>query len=340
MPYPCLTGKDPLMPWTSPRSFKSAEALVASEAYIRGALVTTAFDRPTPLSDAQKAQWGISHVTQDCYLKCDSDNRVDKDLDIVCQKGHDLSEFQKNPRLHWLHCKDMREDGQMLIGQTVAVWKEVDRGAKVYDRTMSIIAFCEGEDETALSRDISKLWRAGVLKASSIGFSIQDADYGFKYRDAHGEEQKGEFFMKATRRLEDSIVNSPANVAAGRVDLRQFKAYRTELVKGLDCTQDQVHRAQLEAAYEAAKEGTLFFDQGANSPETTPTSEVENSLAALSVQLKSLTERLSILEVKSASSAPTEENTETQETEGSDDPDVIFVTEDASVEAVVFETEG
>lgn len=327
------------MPWISPRSFKSAEALLESNAYIRGALVTSAFDRPTPLSDAQKADLGISHIKNKCYLKCDSTNEVDRDGDIVDQRGHDLSEFQKNSRLHWLHCVDQRDDAHMLIGQTAVVWKELDRGLGRYDRTMSVIAFLEGEDENELSRDVRKLWECGALKSSSIGFSIQDADYGFKYEDAQGKVQTGEFYMKATRRFEDSIVNSPANASAGRIDLRPFKAYRQELVKGLDCTQDQIHRAQLEAAYAMAKDQTLFFDQGANTPTTTPVPEDEHALTAIGLQIKALSERLSILEVKSASSAPTEENKGTQETAGSEDPDVIFVTEDDDGDAVVFETE-
>lgn len=324
------------MPWVYkvPQTLIGVKDFSSSPLSIRkGAMSPTqAFARPTPLTDAEKSTFGIDFPGK-VYLKRDSDDRVDFDGDIVMQKGHDLAEFRRNPLLNWLHCRDQRDDAILPIGQTLAIKKEIDRGPGLLDQTLSAFAFAQGSDQTELSKQIEAMWEAGIIKCSSIGFTVQEVEWGFKY-EIDGEKKVGNALFLASTRKEDSLVNNPANGGAGRLDLKSFGAYRESLEQGIETTQDKTHRQELEAMYKLCRKDRSHFDMSTKTAAPAASqgeapSTLITEIQALRDQIKTLGDQIALSNFDKAAPASKEQKAKAEDTDQGeivslDDPNLVF----------------
>lgn len=120
---------------------------------------------------------------------------IDRDGDIVIQGGLDTTDYVKNPVVLWGH-----NWGSKPIGKVVAIIK--DATTKV---TYADIKFASTED----GQEVETLVKDGIVKATSIGFRVNDLKYS---------EDKDAFLLTQTELLELSLVAIPANQNALAVD--------------------------------------------------------------------------------------------------------------------------
>jgi len=123
-----------------------------------------------------------------------SQQKVDRDGDIVKVDGIDFSAYKKNPIVLWSH-----KHSDPPIGKTERVWKD---GNKL----MFKINYADAETYS-FADTIYKLTKGGYINAFSIGFAPD-------WKEAEPNEKSGGYNFNKTELLEISSVNVPANAGA------------------------------------------------------------------------------------------------------------------------------
>jgi len=150
-----------------------------------------------------------------------SQEKVDRDRDIVVIDGIDFKNYKNNPLLLWSH-----RSSDPPIGKATKVWKE-------NGKLMFKLQFATME-EYGFADTIYKLLKGGYLNAFSIGFSPD-------WKQAVFDEKVGGYVFNKVDLLEISVVNVPANPNAlvqsksiekalndnviDNVELDEFKSY-------------------------------------------------------------------------------------------------------------------
>lgn len=125
---------------------------------------------------------------KEVYRFCISSENIDRDGDIVVQKGINYDNYIKNPVVFWGH-----EWGSIPIGKVVSV---------AYDETEKKTYADVLLGSTQHAQDIETLVKEGIVQATSIGFRIKDWDY---------DDELDAFLIKQSELLELSLVGLPAN---------------------------------------------------------------------------------------------------------------------------------
>lgn len=125
---------------------------------------------------------------------------VDRDSDIVVQKGIDLADYKKNPVILFAH-----NGSSIPIGVSLKVWRS-------NKQTKALALFFDDRvDKTGLSDTIYTMVRAGAIKGASIGFAVKEAHFpDEKEMKELGMTMWGIIFDK-TVVLEWSVCSVPAN---------------------------------------------------------------------------------------------------------------------------------
>lgn len=144
-----------------------------------------------------------------------STDAVDRDNDVVDQKGWQLESYKRNPVVLWAH-----DYSALPVGKATEI--AVSGGRLVATAQFAEHPFAE---------TVFQLVKGGFLRATSVGF----APKAYKIND----ERDGVDF-KEQELLEFSIVPVPANpealieARAAGVDLAPIKAWAEGVIKGLD----------------------------------------------------------------------------------------------------------
>ena len=139
-----------------------------------------------------------------------SQQKVDRDGDIIKVDGVDLKNYKKNPVVLWSH-----NHGDPPIGKTKRVWK--DNG-----KLMFKIEYAPPETYS-FADTIFKLTKEGYINAFSIGF-VPD------WEAAEPNEKSGGYTFSKTELLEISAVNVPANAGALVESRSILKALEDEVI--------------------------------------------------------------------------------------------------------------
>lgn len=120
-----------------------------------------------------------------------SQEKLDRDRDLVVINGIELKSYKQNPVVLWSH-----RSGDPPIGRATKVWKE-------NDKLMFKIQFAD-MDTYSFADTIYKLIKGGYLSGFSIGFAPD-------WKQAVFDEKNGGYIFNKTDLLEISVVNVPAN---------------------------------------------------------------------------------------------------------------------------------
>lgn len=135
----------------------------------------------------------LEKAENDIYTFVMTEEKVDRDGDVVVLDGLDTTEFMKNPQLFYNH-----ESRNYPIGLVKSIRRE---GDKLFgDIWLNQI--------TEESKIVKQLIDAGNLKTGSIGFSVSDAKWNAK---------DGVYYLTKTELYEFSICNIPSNTGAVRI---------------------------------------------------------------------------------------------------------------------------
>lgn len=135
----------------------------------------------------------LEKAENDVYTFVMSEEKVDRDGEVVVLDGLDISEFMKNPQLFYNHesrnypiglVKSIRREGNKLIGD---IWLN---------------------QITEESKIVKQLIDAGNLKTGSIGFSVSEANYN---------DKDGIYYLTKSELYEFSICNIPSNTGSVRI---------------------------------------------------------------------------------------------------------------------------
>ena len=135
----------------------------------------------------------LEKAENDIYTFVMSEEKVDRDGEVVVLDGLDINEFLKNPQLFYNHesrnypiglVKSIRREGNRLIGD---IWLN---------------------QITEESKIVKQLIDAGNLKTGSIGFSVSEANYN---------DKDGIYYLSKSELYEFSICNIPSNTGSVRI---------------------------------------------------------------------------------------------------------------------------
>lgn len=135
----------------------------------------------------------LEKAENDVYTFVMSEEKVDRDGEVVVLDGLDINEFLKNPQLFYNHesrnypiglVKSIRREGNRLIGD---IWLN---------------------QITEESKIVKQLIDAGNLKTGSIGFSVSEANYN---------DKDGIYYLSKSELYEFSICNIPSNTGSVRI---------------------------------------------------------------------------------------------------------------------------
>ena len=130
---------------------------------------------------------------------------VDRDGDIVKIDGINLKDYKKNPLFLWAHQGSSSPEN--VLGNSVKVWED---GKKL----MFKLNFLE-EDVNPRADMVYKMYKAGALRAFSIGFAPD-------WKEAEFNEKNGGYVFKKVDLFEISAVPTPANAFA-LIQSKEFK---------------------------------------------------------------------------------------------------------------------
>ena len=125
------------------------------------------------------------------YRFCISSEAVDRDGDIVIQKGIKYDDFTKNPVVFWGH-----EWDSVPIGKVISVTHDETEQKTYADVILG---------STPRAQEIETLVKEGIVQATSIGFRINDWDWS---------DELDALLYTETELLELSLVGLPANQEA------------------------------------------------------------------------------------------------------------------------------
>jgi len=135
----------------------------------------------------------LEKAENDVYTFVMTEEKVDRDGEVVVLDGLDINEFLKNPQLFYNHesrsypiglVKSIRREGNKLIGD---IWLN---------------------QITEESKIVKQLIDAGNLKTGSIGFSVTDATWN---------DKDGVYYLTKSELYEFSICNIPSNTGSVRI---------------------------------------------------------------------------------------------------------------------------
>ncbi|MCK9320013.1 HK97 family phage prohead protease [Methanoculleus sp.] len=135
----------------------------------------------------------LEKAENDVYTFVMTEEKVDRDGEVVVLDGLDINEFLKNPQLFYNHesrnypiglVKSIRREGNRLIGD---IWLN---------------------QITEESKIVKQLIDAGNLKTGSIGFSVTDATWN---------DKDGVYYLTKSELYEFSICNIPSNTGSVRI---------------------------------------------------------------------------------------------------------------------------
>ena len=135
----------------------------------------------------------LEKAENDIYTFVMTEEKVDRDGDVVVLDGLDTTEFMKNPQLFYNHqsrnypiglVKSIRREGDKLFGD---IWLN---------------------QITEESKIVKQLIDAGNLKTGSIGFSVTDATWN---------DKDGVYYLTKSELYEFSICNIPSNTGSVRI---------------------------------------------------------------------------------------------------------------------------
>ena len=135
----------------------------------------------------------LEKAENDVYTFVMTEEKVDRDGELVVLDGLDINEFLKNPQLFYNHesrnypiglVKSIRREGNKLIGD---IWLN---------------------QITEESKIVKQLIDAGNLKTGSIGFSVSEANYN---------DKDGIYYLSKSELYEFSICNIPSNTGSVRI---------------------------------------------------------------------------------------------------------------------------
>ena len=282
---------------------------------------TKAEFKPRELSETEMRLLGLEPQER-AFMQVISDESVDRYQDIVRQDGLEFASYADNPVVLWHHNrKGFEGTDNPPIGQTLKLWTESKSlDSNFVKRSMSVLRF---HDETALADEIYRLYRAGILRTNSIGFSPSQVELR---RSDDDKEVIGLEFIKSDLR-EDSIVNIPANIGAfakmsieegSLLELGTFPEYKREVESWLDThsigegweplpghnpvrVDDSVRNA-FEDIHRGLRKKPVVVDHRGNGLET------EAAPAEMLVELKRTLEQLGSLIEKMSGAPPVEDS--------------------------------
>lgn len=136
-----------------------------------------------------------------------SDQSVDRDDEVVVLKNMNLTEFQKNPVIMYLHSANRYPDPDLVVGQSPKIWFEDTKSELFSDAEFDVKG--TGDLVNVLAKKVLYKIDDGQLKMSSIGFGTDWKTYG------RGDKSKGEnpdaFYIRKSELHEWSVVPVPAN---------------------------------------------------------------------------------------------------------------------------------
>lgn len=163
-----------------------------------------------------------------------SQEKIDRDGDVVIIDGVDLKNYKKNPVVLWSH-----RAGDPPIGKAVKVWKEDGK-------LMFKLQFPEPETYS-FADTIYKLLKEGYLNSFSIGFSPD-------WKTAEFQEKAGGYKFHNSELLEISVCNVPANPGA-LVHSKSFtKALEDEIIDDIELKEIEEYLKHITAEPEPVEE--------------------------------------------------------------------------------------
>ena len=149
-----------------------------------------------------------------------SQQKVDRDGDVVKVDGIDFKNYKKNPVVLWAHRHD-----DLPIGKAERVWKEDGK-------LMFKIKYAEPE-VYSFADTVYKLTKGGYINAFSIGFApdMQEAEFN---------EKNGGYDFNKSELLEISAVPVPANPMALVQSKSIQKAVEDKVIDDLELTEMKI----------------------------------------------------------------------------------------------------
>jgi len=168
-----------------------------------------------------------------------SQQKVDRDGDVIKVDGVNLKNYKKNPVVLWSH-----NHNDPPIGRTKRVWKD---GGKL----MFKIEYAPPETYS-FADTIYKLTKSGYINAYSIGF-VPD------WEAADANKKSGGFTFNKTELLEISAVNVPANPTALVESKSIQKALEDEVIDNTEAEEMLYYLKKIEKAEVKIKD--VYFDE-------------------------------------------------------------------------------
>ncbi len=150
-----------------------------------------------------------------------SQQKVDRDGDIVKVEGIDFKSYKKNPVVLWSH-----KHSDPPIGKTERVWKD---GKNL----MFKINYADA-DTYSFADTIYRLTKGGYINAFSIGFSPD-------WEAAEANEKTHGYTFNKTELLEVSAVNVPANAQALVQSKSIQKALEDEVIDDIELSEIELY---------------------------------------------------------------------------------------------------
>ncbi len=160
-----------------------------------------------------------------------STEAADHDGEIVRQRGLDISTFKKNPVILFGH-----DPTTLPIGK--AVWVKKMKAADGTPITRAKIQFSK---TNPMAMQVMDLFKEGILKAFSIGFTVQEI------REIDDEDSMAAFEITRSTLLETSVVPIPANPQALVEAVSKGRVTHPVLLDQYDEIQDEADAAPVSA---------------------------------------------------------------------------------------------
>ena len=151
-----------------------------------------------------------------------SDSKTDRDGDQVKSDGWKLTEYRKNPVVLLGH-----NYGDVPVAKTKKVWVDSDKNQLMFD-----IEFPEPE-VSSIGDSLYKLYKAGYMKATSVGFMPNHDKIEYPKRKQGKANQPWRVFNEQTL-LEISLVSVPANPRALLTSKSIRKAIDDDIIDELE----------------------------------------------------------------------------------------------------------
>ena len=178
-----------------------------------------------------------------------SDSKTDRDGDQVKSDGWKLTEYRKNPVVLLGHSY-----GGTPVAKTKKVWVDNDKNQLMFD-----IEFPES-DISSIGDSLYKLYKAGYMKATSVGFMPNHDKIEYPKRKQGKANQPWRVFNEQTL-LEISLVSVPANPRALLTSKSIRKAIDDNIIDELELNEILDYFLDENKKVDEDKEGTLPLEK-------------------------------------------------------------------------------